>query len=128
RDANGYTIALTEPGVVSAAALFHDEKQSESTLTWILRAVGFAVMLIGFVCMTRPLTMLFAVVPVLESLLGTGAFLVALTLAIPVTLLTIAVAWIAHRPLVGGALLLGAIAAWYWLRQLHPQRTRPAVA
>jgi hypothetical protein len=68
------------------------------------------------------------VVPVLESLLGTGAFLVALTLAIPVTLLTIAVAWIAHRPLVGGALLLGAIAAWYWLRQLHPQRTRPAVA
>jgi hypothetical protein len=128
RDANGYTIALAEPGVVSAAVLFHDEKKSEGTLTWILRAVGFVVMLIGFVCMTRPLTMLFAVVPFLESLVGAGAFLVALTLAIPVTLLTIAIAWIVHRPLVGGMLLVGAIAAWYLLRQLLPKRAAPAHA
>jgi hypothetical protein len=128
RDPNGYTIALAEPGVVSADALFHDEKKSEGTLTWILRGVGFVVMLIGFVCMTRPLTMLFAVVPFLESLVGAGAFLVALTLAIPVTLLTIAIAWIVHRPLIGGLLLVGAIGAWYLLRQLHPRRTRPAVA
>jgi hypothetical protein len=128
RDANGYTIALAEPGVVSAAALFHDEKKSEGTLTWILRGVGFVVMLIGFVCMTRPLTMLFAVVPFLESFVGAGAFLVALTLAIPVTLLTIAVAWIVHRPLVGGVLLIGAVAAWYLLRQLMPKRVQPAHA
>jgi Transmembrane protein 43 len=128
RDANGYTIALAEPGVVSAAVLFHDEKKSEGTLTWILRAVGFVVMLIGFVCMTRPLTMLFAVVPFLESLVGAGAFLVALTLAIPVTLLTIAIAWIVHRPLIGGLLLVGAIAAWYLLRQLLPKRAVPAHA
>jgi NAD/NADP transhydrogenase beta subunit len=128
RDANGYTIALAEPGVVSAAALFHDEKKSEGTLTWILRGVGFVVMLIGFICMTRPLTMLFAIVPFLESLVGAGAFLVALTLAIPVTLLTIAVAWIVHRPLVGGLLLVGAIAAWYLLRQLLPRRAAPAHA
>lgn len=128
RDANGYTIALAEPGVVSAAALFHDEKKSEATLTWILRGVGFAVMLIGFVCMTRPLTMLFAVVPFLESLVGAGAFLAALTLAIPVTLLTIALAWILHRPLIGGVLLVGAIAAWFLLRQLLPKRTAHAHA
>jgi hypothetical protein len=128
RDANGYTIALAEPGVVSAPVLFHDEKKSEGTLTWILRAVGFVGMLIGFVCMTRPLTMLFAVVPFLESLVGAGAFMVALTLAIPVTLLTIAVAWIVHRPLVGGVLLIGAIAAWYLLRQLLPRRATPAHA
>ena len=128
RDANGYTIALAEPGVVSAAALFHDEKKSEQTLTWILRGVGFVVMLIGFVCMTRPLTMLFAIVPFLESLVGAGAFLVALMLAIPVTLLTIAIAWIVHRPLIGSLLLIGAVAAWYLLRQLLPRRIQPAHA
>ena len=72
RDANGYTIALAEPGVVTAAALFHDEQKSESRLTWILRGVGFVAMLIGFVCMTRPLTMVFAVLPFLESLVGAG--------------------------------------------------------
>jgi Transmembrane protein 43 len=128
RDPNGYTIALAEPGVASAAVLFHDEKKSEATLTWILRCVGFVVMLIGFVCMTRPLTMLFAVVPFLESLVGAGAFLVALTLAIPVTLLTIAVAWIVHRPLIGVMLLVAAVGAWWLLRMLHPRRAVPAPA
>ena len=127
RDPNGYTIALAEPGVVSADTLFHDERKSEGLLTWILRAVGFVVMLIGFVCMTRPLTMLFAVLPFLESLVGAGAFLVALTLTVPITLLTIAIAWVVHRPLIGGLLLAGAIGAWFLLRQMHPERTVRAV-
>ena len=128
RDQNGYTIALAEPGVVSAATLFRDEAKSESILTWILRGVGFVVVLIGFVCMTRPLTMLFAVLPFLESLVGAGAFLVAITLAVPVTLLTIAVAWIVHRPLIGGLLLVGAIAALFLLRQMHRRRPVRAAA
>ncbi len=128
RDGNGYTIALAEPGVVSADILFHDEKKSEGLMTWILRGAGFVLVLIGFVCMTRPLTMLFAVLPFLESLVGAGAFLVALTLAVPVTLLTISIAWIVHRPLIGGLLLAGSIGAWFLLRQLHPRRTAPAVA
>jgi hypothetical protein len=66
--------------------------------------------------------MLFAVVLFLESLLSAGAFLVALTLAIPVTLLTIAVAWIVQRPVVGVALPAGAVVAWYLLRQPLPKR------
>jgi len=122
RDANGYPIAVAKSGVATAAALFNEEKQAESQLTWILRSVGFVLMLIGLVCLTRPLTMLFAVVPFLESLVGAGAFLVALTLAIPLTLLTIALAWIVHRPLIGGALLLATVLAALLLRRLHPRR------
>ncbi len=122
RDASGYTIALTAPGVVSAAALFEHEKNAEAILTWVLRAVGFAVMAIGFLCLTAPLQTLFAVIPFLESLVGAGLFLVAVTLAIPVTLLTIGVAWIAHRPLIGGALLAGAAGAWFLLRRMRPRR------
>jgi Transmembrane protein 43 len=128
RDANGYTIALAEPGVVTASALFHDEQQSENQLTWILRGAGFIAMLVGFVCMTRPLTMVFAFLPFLESLVGAGAFLVALTLAVPITLVTIAVAWIVHRPLIGVLLLVGALAALYLLRRLHPRRSAPVAA
>ena len=122
RDASGYTIALAEPGVVTAAGLFHDEMKSESRLTWILRGVGFVAMLIGFVCISRPLTMLFAVLPFLELMVGAGAFLVALTLAVPIALLTIAVAWIAHRPLVGVGLLVAAMAAVFLLSRMRPRR------
>jgi Transmembrane protein 43 len=121
-DANGYSIALAEPGVAPAAALFQDAEKSAGRLTWILRGVGFGLMLIGFICMTRPLTMLFAVLPFLESIVGTGAFLVAFTLAVPITLLTIGIAWFAHRPLVGGGLLVAAVAALVLLRRLHPRR------
>ncbi|MSP02295.1 MAG: hypothetical protein EXR07_14775 [Acetobacteraceae bacterium] len=128
RDANGYTIALAEPGVASAATLFADEKKSESTLTWILRGVGFIATLIGFVCMTRPLTMLFAVLPFLESVVGAGVFLVAVTLSVPVTLVTIAVAWIVHRPLVGILLLAGAAVAMFLLRRINPRRRVQAAA
>jgi len=122
RDTNGYTIALAEPGAVSASGLFHDELKSEGRMTWILRGVGFVAMLIGFICMTRPLTMLFAVIPFLESLVGAGAFLVSLVLTVPITLLVIAVAWIAHRPLIGGGLLVAAVVAGFALRQLLPRR------
>lgn len=127
RDVNGYTIALAEPGMASAAAMFHDEKKSESMLTWILRGAGFVAMLIGFVCVTRPLTMLFAIIPFLESLVGAGAFLVALALAVPITLLTISIAWIVHRPVIGLIMLVAAIGAFIGLRALLPNR-RPAIA
>jgi hypothetical protein len=68
------------------------------------------------------------VLPFLESLVGAGAFLVARTLAVPITLLTITFAWVVHRPLIGGALLLGAVGAMYLLSRLHPRRRVPAVA
>ena len=50
------------------------------------------------------------------------------TLAVPVTLLTISIAWIVHRPLIGGLLLAGAVGAWFLLRQMRPRRAvAPAV-
>jgi hypothetical protein len=126
RDTNGYTIVLAEPGVATAATLLHDEKKSESILTWILRGVGFVLMLVGFICMTRPLAMLAAVLPPLEWIVSAGAFLAAVTLAVPLTLLTIAIAWLVHRPLIGGALLVAAVGSAVLLRKLHRPRAANA--
>jgi hypothetical protein len=122
RDATGYTIALLETGDVSASQLFRDEAKSESVLTWILRGLGFVLVLIGFVCMTRPLTMLAAVLPILESVVGVGSFIVALTLSVPITLLTISVAWIVHRPVLGVGLLVAAMGWMVLLRYTRPRR------
>ena len=122
RDTTGYTIALVAPGDASAANLFRDEAKSEGVLTWILRGVGFLGVLIGFVCMTRPLTMLAAVLPILADIVGIGGFLVALTLSVPITLLTISIAWIVHRPLIGVGLLVAAIAGFALLRWMTPAR------
>lgn len=122
RDANGYTIALAEPGSVAASILFAEEKKAEGTLTWILRGVGYVLVLIGLICISRPLTILFAILPFLESIVGAGAFLAAFTLSLPITLFTIAVAWIVHRPLIGIGLLVAALAGGFLLGKIGPRR------
>jgi hypothetical protein len=63
------------------------------------------------------------VLPFLESFVGAGTIVAALTLAVPITLTTIALAWIAHRPIIGGTLLAGAAVTLTALRWLHPRRT-----
>jgi hypothetical protein len=115
----GYKIALAEPGIVPAAAMFREKAQEESVLTWILRAVGFAVMLIGLWLMASPLSVLVGVIPFFEELVGIGAFLLASMIAVPLALTVIAAAWIAHRPLIGGGLIVAGLALAFLLRRLH---------
>ncbi|HEX3535856.1 MAG TPA: TMEM43 family protein [Stellaceae bacterium] len=119
RGADGYKIALAETGFVPAAAMFKDKAHEESIITWMLRAVGFVLMLIGFLLMASPLSVLVGVIPLFETLVGAGAFLLALIVSVPLTLLVIAAAWIAHRPLIGVGLIVVAIALAWALRRLH---------
>jgi hypothetical protein len=116
---NNYTIALAKPGLVTAAELFADKQHEENIWTWILRGIGFVLMLIAFLLIASPLTTLFAVLPFLEGIASAGAFIIALALSVPITLLTIAVAWIAHRPLLGILLIAGAVGSVILLRTLH---------
>ena len=115
---NDYKIALIEPGVVSAQKLFADQASTEKLITWACRIGGFLLLLIGFNLIMGPLAMLVAFLPFLQGLVGAGTFFIALGLAIPITLITIAIAWIASRPLMGGGILLLAVAATWAIRSV----------
>jgi hypothetical protein len=115
---NDYKIALIEPGVVSAQKLFADQASTEKMITWACRIGGFLLLLIGFNLIMGPLAMLVAFLPFLQGLVGAGTFFIALGLAIPITLITIAIAWIASRPLIGGGILLLAVAAAWMIRSV----------
>jgi hypothetical protein len=126
--ANGYRIALASPGTLTAGEMFREKKHEESILTWILRGVGFILMLCGLLLVFGPLSVLAGVLPFLEDLVEAGVFLLALTLAVPLTLITIAVAWFAHRPLIGVVLIMTGIASVFLIRRLpraSPRRPRP---
>jgi hypothetical protein len=120
--AHDYVIVLAKPGTVSAGELFKAKTQEENNMSWIWRGVGFVAMLIGFSLAARPLSMILAFLPFLEGIAEAGAFLVALILTLPLTLLTIAIAWIAHRPVLGVALLV-ASGVLFWL--LNKMRAKP---
>ncbi|HEY0836359.1 MAG TPA: TMEM43 family protein, partial [Azospirillum sp.] len=109
--ANGYAIALIDTGERPAAAMFADAQRDEAVITWVLRAVGYVVMLIGVGLFFQPVVVLASVLPFLEPLANAGAMLIAFALATPATLLTIAVAWVAHRPLLAAGLGVAALVA-----------------
>ena len=105
----GDPISLIRAGKLTAEAMFQSAVAANQTLTWILRAAGFLCMLFGVGMVFRPLVVVADVVPLIGSLLGLGTFLVAFGIALPLSALTIAAAWLVVRPLLGGALIGGAV-------------------
>jgi hypothetical protein len=102
------TIELLKTGTFSANAMFQQEKESNTMLTWILRLVGFLAMLFGLLLITNVISVVASVIPFLGEILGAGIGLLALAVALPLTLVTIALSWLAYRPLIGLPLFLVA--------------------
>lgn len=114
----GYGINLATIGSHTAAAMFTQAKQDEAILTWILRGTGFVLMLFGLTLMSSPLHWLASLLPLLESMVSMATFVMALAVALPLTLATIALAWLTYRPLLAGGLILGGLAAAFIIKRM----------
>lgn len=121
---NGYQIELAAVGNHSAAALIEGKRKAEALLTWILRGVGALVMFIGFAFFLAPLSTFASVIPLLGRIVGGAVALVALAIAIPLSILVIAAAWLAYRPILSAGLVLLALAVgyglWRWRKSRAP--------
>lgn len=78
-------------------------------MTWVLRLVGFGMMLFGLMLLFRPMSVLADIVPFFGTLVGYGTGLLAFLLALPLSLSTIAIGWIVYRPLLGIGLLVVSV-------------------
>jgi hypothetical protein len=122
-----YKVELVEPGLHTADAMFKSAKEGENVVTWILRVVGFFMMFFGVMLIAGPLAWLASVIPFLETLVNGAAAVVAFLVAAPLTLFTIAAAWLIHRPLIGGGIILAAVIITVAVRKMAP-RAAPASA
>ena len=104
------SILLIADSVQSAEAMFQSAQSANSAMTWFLRIAGLVMMYVGLSCVLRPLSVLMDVIPFLGDLIGVGISLISFLIALPCTLVTIAVAWIYYRPLLGIGLLVVAAA------------------
>ena len=102
-------LVLLEVGTVSAAEMFANAKSSNKMLAWILRIVGFVLMMIGFCMIFKPLSVLADVIPFLGSLVGGATGIVAFLIALTGSCLTIGIAWLYYRPLIGVPLIIAAL-------------------
>ncbi|MEY2576092.1 MAG: hypothetical protein QOF80_1579 [Verrucomicrobiota bacterium] len=125
---NEREIELVEPGNHSAAQMFAHAQAANRTLTWILRAVGFAAMFFAGLLVLGPISAMARILPFLGSIVELGFAIVSFFLSAIVSLIVIAMAWIVYRPILGIALIVTAIACIVMLKRLHTKRVATAPA
>jgi uncharacterized membrane protein YqjE len=83
-------------------------------------------MFMGFAIFLAPLSTFASVIPILGKIVGGATALVALVLAVPLSILVIAFAWLAYRPILGIGLILLALAVGYGLWRWRKSRAAAA--
>ena len=118
----GDRLLMARPGTRSAAEMFKAAQDENRVLTWALRAVGALAMFIGFLLILNPLVVVADFVPLIGSILGAGAALVALVLTAALAPLIVAVAWLWYRPIVSLIAIAAGIAVAYGFKTLASRR------
>jgi hypothetical protein len=115
RARNGSTFLLVEDGDVPASDMFQNAQDANNMMAWIIRGVGMALLMAGFGMILAPLGVLADVLPIAGTIVRMGTGLIGFVLGLLVGTVTIALAWLAFRPVttiiilaVGGAIAFGA--------------------
>lgn len=127
---NGRTISMLNTGNYTAVEMFDAAQASNTALTWGLRLLGLLLMFGGVSLILKPIAVFADFIPFLGSLTGFALNVVAFLFALPFALVTIAIAWIFYRPLLGITLLVlggaSVAAAIYFGRQYGEKSPEPA--
>ena len=112
---NGKQFSKVEMGTVSAENMISNQKSANKAILWLLRILGIILVIAGNRSLLNFISTVFAVVPFVQRIIGTGVGLVATVVGLVWSAIVIAVAWIAHRPVLAIALLVIAAALIFWL-------------
>lgn len=113
--ATGTTILLVEEGSLTAPQMFKKAQDANTFMTWLIRLGGFFLMFLGIFMLFRPIVVFADVLPLFGTMLGAGIGLFAFLGAAILSFITIAIAWVVYRPVIGITMLVLAAAAFYWL-------------
>ena len=112
---NGKSFSRVEMGTVSAENMFEHQKSANKMVLWLFRVLGIILVVAGFKSLLGFLSTIFAVVPFIQRIIGAGVGLVSTVLGLVWSLIVIAIAWVAHRPVLAIALLAVAVVLIVWL-------------
>jgi hypothetical protein len=105
----GGSINMLAMGIIGADNMFQQARQTNVMWTWIFRLGGFVLMLVGTAMILRPLSVLADVIPLLGALVGAGNGILSFLIAAPFACVTIAIAWLRYRPVIGMLFLILAM-------------------
>lgn len=114
RARNGSEFLLVAAGDVPAADMFQSAQDANNIMAWIFRALGMVLLMVGFGLILAPLGVLADVLPLAGTIVRMGTGLIGFVLGLIVGTVTIALAWLAFRPIttiiilaIGGAIAFG---------------------
>lgn len=123
---NGYTIFLSAAGVESSDKMFADAQDTNTMITWLVRAGGLILMFVGFAATLKILSVIGDVIPFVGTVIGYGTGLFSLVATLCLGSVVIAMGWFAARPLMSVAIL--AVAALIIGGIAYAKRKSPATA
>ena len=112
---NGKSFSKVEMGTVSAVNMIEHQKSANKIILWLFRILGIILVVAGFRSLLSFISTVFAVVPFVQRIIGAGLGLVTTVVGLVWSLVVIALAWLANRPVLGIALLVIAVALIVWL-------------
>lgn len=114
RAAAGGDLDLLEEGAKSAPEMFAAAEQTNKIVTWAMRFGFFLMMTVGLSLIAQPLRVMADVLPIAGRVVGMGIGFFAFLLAGIGSTVTIAIAWISYRPMIGIPVLIitGLLVVW----------------
>ena len=112
---NGKAFSKVEMGTVSAENMIEHQKSTNKIILWLFRILGIILVIGGFRSLLSLISTVFAVVPFVQRIIGSGVGLVTTVVGLVWSLVVIALAWVAHRPVLGISLLVVAGVLIFWL-------------
>ncbi len=95
-----------ELGTVSKEGMFTQMENARVAQMWFLRLLGFVVMAVGIFLVAKPIIVFADFLPFVGNIISAVVGVVAVVLALPLTLMTVALAWLFYRPLYSIPILL----------------------
>lgn len=111
---NGKRLSILRDGRYDAAEMFEGERRQNTIWTWVWRVVSFFLLYWGLCAVLKPISVLGDVVPFIGSILEGGAGLIAGLVAAVVWLVTVAIAWLVYRPVIGLCVLAAVAIPVVW--------------
>jgi len=124
----GSPIDLLEMGMMDANAMFAQAQQENTMMTWAIRVGGVFMMWLGLSMVFKPLAIIGSVIPFLGNLIAMGTGILAFLITLPCAMLTIAMAWIAYRPVLAGTLIAVAVVSIVVMKFMPRKHLTPAEA
>jgi hypothetical protein len=125
---NGREIFLSAAGKKDAPAMFEQAQTENTIITWVIRAAGLIGIFIGFQLFFGLFGVIGDVIPFIGSIVRGGTAIIALILTLIIGPITIAIGWIAYRPLLAFAIIGAGLAIAALLIFLRRKRAPAAPA